>query len=133
MSVLWLESGYTMKYSLCPWEIPWALPRDFSGAQAIFHRIFLLSSQYRYRAYYTRCEMWILHQSLVLKIEGFKLTSNLIWFNPFLFTYRHPRHNLYKEGYTFKKKTFLCVMYNVCSVYWTLSLPAKSSVTKEDI
>ena len=29
MSVLWLKSGYTMKYSLSPWEIPWASPSGF--------------------------------------------------------------------------------------------------------
>ena len=40
MTVLWLESGYTMKYCLSPWEIP--------RAQAIFHRITLLLSQYSY-------------------------------------------------------------------------------------
>ena len=42
MTVLWVESGYTMKWclSLSPLEIP--------QAQAIFHRIPLLSSQYSY-------------------------------------------------------------------------------------
>ena len=29
MSVLWLESGYTVKYSLSPREIPWAPPSGF--------------------------------------------------------------------------------------------------------
>ena len=38
MSVLWLESGYTVKYSLSHREIP----RDFPQAQAIFHSISLL-------------------------------------------------------------------------------------------
>ena len=38
MTELWLESGYTMKYRLSPREIP--------RAQAIFHRIPRLESQY---------------------------------------------------------------------------------------
>ena len=42
MSVLWLESGHTLKYS------PW----DFPRAQAIFHRISLLLSQHRYNSGY---------------------------------------------------------------------------------
>ena len=29
MSVLWLKSGYTVKYSLSPQEIPWAFPSWF--------------------------------------------------------------------------------------------------------
>ena len=29
MSVLWLKSGYTVKYSLSPQEIPWATPSGF--------------------------------------------------------------------------------------------------------
>ena len=40
MSALWLKSGYTVKFILSFW--------DFLCAQAIFHRISLLSSQYRY-------------------------------------------------------------------------------------
>ena len=42
MSVLWLESGHTLKYS------PWKFPR----AQAIFHHRFLLLSQHRYNSGY---------------------------------------------------------------------------------
>ena len=44
MTVLRLESVYTIKYCLRPLEIS----RDFPLAQAIFHRIPLLSSQYSY-------------------------------------------------------------------------------------
>ena len=40
MSVLWLKSGYTVKYRLSPREIPCAL--------TIFYRVSLLSSKYRY-------------------------------------------------------------------------------------
>ena len=47
MTVLWLESGYTMKYWLSPQEIP----RDFPRAQTIFHCIPLLLSQYSYNIF----------------------------------------------------------------------------------
>ena len=38
MTVLWLKSGYTIKYCLSPRDFPWV--------QAIFHRIPRLESQY---------------------------------------------------------------------------------------
>ena len=34
MSVLWLESRYTMKYSLSPWEIPQASPPGFPSVSS---------------------------------------------------------------------------------------------------
>ena len=48
MSVLLLDSGCTVKYSLSPWKKSLGLrPRDFPWGEAIFHHISLLSSWYR--------------------------------------------------------------------------------------
>ena len=70
MSVLWLELVYTMKISLSPWEILWLRPQDFPQAQAKFHRISLISSQYRLNAspacyWWTNC---VIHFTLSLPI-----------------------------------------------------------------
>ena len=48
VSVLWWEEGYMEKYSLNAREIPREEPKGFSRAQAIFHSISWLESQYRH-------------------------------------------------------------------------------------
>ena len=56
VSVLLREEGYTMKYSLSSREIPRAKPEGFPRAQAIFHCISWLKSQYRH--YQLQLQHW---------------------------------------------------------------------------
>ena len=51
MSVLWLELGYTRKYSLSPWEIPLAPPSGFPlGSGYIYPPLITIQIQYQLRS-----------------------------------------------------------------------------------
>ena len=56
MSVLWLESGYTVKFSLSPWKIPWA----------------------QLRLYFLSCDIWV--QVVILDdFKGGIVIGSLCW------------------------------------------------------
>ena len=72
-------------------------------------------------------------QNLVRKKRT--LISNLILSNIINFQdHRNSRQFQYKEGLNVFEARFcvFCVVYKVCSVYCTISLPEESSVNEED-